>query len=400
MALTDTAIRNTQPRVKPFKISDSHGLYLLVNPRGSRLWRFKYRYNGREKLLSLGSYPLVGLKHAREKRDEARLLLTDGYDPSAEKQKRRRQEFLEQGISFSEIAREYVEKLRREGRAAQTLRKLDWLITLAEPHLGTFDVKEIEAQDVLVVLRSVEAESKFETATRLRSTIGAIIRYAIATGRATQDPTLALKGAIVRPRKQHRSAILNKRGLGGLLNSIDTYSGEPKTGIALQLLALLAPRPGELRLAKWEEFELEDRVWRVPEERTKMRRPHRAPLSRQALACLKELDLYRGKSNLLFPSGRNWRKAISENTLNQALRRMGYNRDEMTAHGFRASFSTLANEAGQWQSDAIERALGHVEGNDVRRAYARGEHWEERVELSQWWADELDSYRELARDDV
>lgn len=195
MPLTDTAIRNLTSREKPFKVSDSAGLYLLVNPGGSRLWRFKYRYNGREKLLALGSYPLVGLKHAREKRDEARLLLVDGYDPSAERQKRRRQEFLEQGIWFEEIAKEYVEKLRREGRAAQTLRKLEWLITLAEPQLGALDVKEIEAQDVLAALRAVEADGKFETATRLRSTIGAINRYAIATGRATQDPTLALKGA-------------------------------------------------------------------------------------------------------------------------------------------------------------------------------------------------------------
>ncbi len=182
MTLTDTAIRNLQPRTKPFKVSDSQGLYLLVNPGGSRLWRFKYRYNSREKLLSLGNYPLVGLKHAREKRDEARLLLVDGYDPSAERQKRRRQEFLKQGISFADIAQEYVEKLRREGRAAQTLRKLGWLVTLAKPKLGPLDVKDIEAQDVLAALRIVEGEGKFETATRLRSTIGAIIRYAIATG--------------------------------------------------------------------------------------------------------------------------------------------------------------------------------------------------------------------------
>ncbi|MBF9059850.1 integrase arm-type DNA-binding domain-containing protein [Rhodobacterales bacterium HKCCSP123] len=198
MPLTDTAIRNLSSREKPFKVSDSHGLYLLVNPGGSRLWRFKYRFNGREKLLALGSYPLVGLKHAREKRDQARLLLVDGYDPSVERQKRRRQEFLEQGISFSDLAKEYLDKLRREGRAEQTLRKLEWLVTLAEPQLGRLEVKEIEAQDVLAALRAVEVEGKFETAARLRSTIGSIIRYAIATGRATQDPTLALKGALIR----------------------------------------------------------------------------------------------------------------------------------------------------------------------------------------------------------
>ncbi|KRS11514.1 integrase [Roseovarius atlanticus] len=397
MPLTDTAIRNLDPREKPFKISDSQGLFLLVNPNGSRLWRFKYRFNGREKLLALGKYPLVGLKLAREKRDEAKLLLIDGYDPSAERRKRRREEFLNEGISFSDLAAEYVEKLQREGRAGQTMRKLAWMISLAEPRLGDLEVKQIEAQDVLACLRVVESEGKFETATRLRSTIGSILRYGIATGRLTADPTAALKGALARPQKRHRSALVDKEAFGELLAKIDDYTGEPKTAIALQLLALVAPRPGELRLAAWDEFDLEERVWRVPADRTKMRRPHRVPLPRQAVERLRELERFRTKSGLLFPSTRNWRKAISENTLNLALRRLGYDREQMTAHGFRASFSTIANESGKWNPDAIERALGHVEGNDVRRAYARGEHWDERVEMAQWWADQLDQFRERAQ---
>ena len=396
MPLSDVAIRNLKSRDKPFKAADSHGLYLLINPTGSRLWRFKYRFNGKEKLLALGSYPLVGLKLAREKRDDARLLLVEGYDPSAERKRRKRQEFLEQGISFSELAAEYVDKLRREGRAAQTLKKLEWIVSLAEARLGDMEVKDIETQDILACLRMVEAEGKFETAGRLRSTIGAILRYAIATGRATTDPTQALKGALISPKKKHRSALTDKREIGALMLAIDSYSGEPKTAIGLQLLAILAPRPGELRLSRWDEFDFEEATWRIPAERMKMRLPHRVPLPQQAMGWLEELMRYRQTSDLLFPSTRDWKKAISENTFNQAIRRMGYDKDKVTAHGFRATFSTLANESGKWNPDAIERALAHVEGNDVRRAYARGEHWDERVEMAQWWADDLDQYRELA----
>jgi len=392
--LSDVAIRNLKSREKPFKATDSHGLYLLINPTGSRLWRFKYRFNGKEKLLALGSYPLVGLKLAREKRDDARLLLVEGYDPSIERKRRKRQEFLEQGISFSDLAAEYLDKLRREGRAAQTLKKLGWIISLTEARLGDMEVKDIETQDILACLRVIEAEGKFETAGRLRSTIGAILRYAIATGRATTDPTQALKGALISPRKKHRSALTDKRELGALMLAIDAYSGEPKTAIGLQLLAILAPRPGELRLSSWDEFDFEEATWRIPAERMKMRLPHRVPLPRQAVGWLEDLARYRQKSDLLFPSTRDWKKAISENTFNQAIRRMGYDKDMVTAHGFRATFSTLANESGKWNPDAIERALAHVEGNDVRRAYARGEHWDERVEMAQWWANELDLYRE------
>lgn len=397
MPLSDVAIRNLNSRDKPFKVADSHGLYLLVNPTGSRLWRFKYRFNGKEKLLALGSYPLVSLKLARDKRDAARLLLVEGYDPSTERKRRKRQEFLDKGISFSDLATEYLDKLKHEGRAAQTLKKLEWIVSLAEARLGEMEVKDIETQDILACLRVVEAEGKFETAGRLRSTIGAILRYAIATGRATTDPTQALKGALISPRKKHRSALTDKGEIGALMLAIDHYSGEPKTAIGLQLLSLLAQRPGELRFACWDEFNLEEATWRIPADRMKMRRPHRVPLPRQAVEWLRELQRFRQKNDLLFPSTRNWKKPVSENTFNQALRRMGFDKDKVTAHGFRASFSTLANESGKWNPDAIERALAHVDGNDVRRAYARGEHWEERVEMAQWWADELDLYREQAK---
>ncbi|MEC7965082.1 MAG: site-specific integrase, partial [Pseudomonadota bacterium] len=218
----------------------------------------------------------------------------------------------------------------------------------------------------------------------------AVFRYAIALGLADNDPTYGLKDALIRPQVQHRAAITDPAQVGALLRAIEGFSGQTSTRLALQLLSLTALRPGELRMAEWEEIDEAKAIWTVPAHRAKMRRPHAAPLSRQALQCLKQLRDLTGWGTLLFPSVRSSKRCMSDNTLNAALRRMGYGKDEMTAHGFRAMFSTLANESGRWHPDAIERALAHVEKNEIRRAYARGEHWDERVELAQWWADHLD----------
>ncbi len=393
MPLTDTSIRNARSRERPYKISDGGGLHLLVDPGGSRLWRLKYRFGGREKLLSFGPYPLVGLKAARAKRDAAKLLLLDDLDPGEELKLARIRAERERAVTFSAVAKEYLHKLEKEGRAASTMKKLTWLINLAETGLGDRPIKQIEAPDLLKVLRDIETNGTYETTRRLRSTIGSVFRYAIATGRALQDPTDALKGALIQPKVRSRSAIIDHAELGELLRRIDRFSGQPTTKHALQLLALLAPRPGELRLARWTEFDLEEAVWRVPAERMKMRRPHRAPLAPQTIERLRELEALTGTSELLFPSARSWKKPMSENTMNAALRRMGYSSDKMTAHGFRATFSTISNESGLWHADAVERALAHVEANEVRRAYVRGEHWEERVKMAEWWADELDAIR-------
>lgn len=397
MPLTDTALRNAKPSDKPYKIADSAGLYVLVNPGGSKLWRFKYRFNNREKLLALGSYPLLSLKLAREKRDEARLLLLEGRDPSAERQARKQSLAPEVSNTFETIASEYLIKLERSGRSPATMKKTHWLLDAVDSKFGRKAIDSITAMDVLQAVQKFEDQGKYETATRLRSTIGTVIRFAIATGRATNDPTVALKGALIRPTVKPRAAILEPKGLGQLLRDIDAINSEPGTKAALQLLALLAPRPGELRLAHWEEFDFDEAVWRVPADRTKMRRAHRVPLPRQAVAILSEYKRLKGNNSHLFPSVQDWKKPISDNTLNAALKRIGYGTGVATAHGFRASFSTIANESGRWHPDAIERALGHVEGNDVRRAYARGEHWEERVRLAQWWADQLDDFRKLSK---
>lgn len=315
----------------------------------------------------------------------------DGADPTLEK-KRRKQEQTD-AATLRAIADEYVTKLKREGRADATIAKTEWLLAFADADLGSMPIRSVDAPAVLKVLRAVEIRGRYESARRLRSTIGSIFRYAIATARADPDPTYALRGALIQVKATPRAAITDPKALGALLRAIDAFDGQPVTRIALQLMAFLFPRPGELRVAEWVEFDFARAIWTIPAARTKMRRPHRVPLANQVLALLSALQLVTGGRTLLFPGVRSSSRPISDNTLNAALRRLGYAKDEATAHGFRASASTLLNESGRWHPDAIERQLGHIEGNEVRAAYARGEHWDERVSMMQWWADNLDGLR-------
>lgn len=393
MTLSDATIRAAKPAERPYKLSDSGGLFLWVAPTGSRLWRMKYRVDGREKLLSIGAYPAITLAKAREKREQAKALLADGIDPSRHKQEMKREAEIAASNTFRIIGDELVEKLRREGRKEITLAKKVWLLSFAYGDFGNRAITDISAADVLETLRRVESRGNHHSATRLRSTIGSVFRYAIATARAENDPTFALRGALTTPKVTHRAAITDEKALGGLLRAIEDYQGQPTTKAALQLMALLFSRPGELRGAEWSEFDLEKAVWTIPASRMKMRRTHKMPLSTQALVILRELHRLTGKGRLVFPSTRTVLRPISENTLNAALRRLGYTKDQATSHGFRATASTLLNECGLWNPDAIERQLAHVEANDVRRAYARGEHWDERVRMMQWWANHLDQLR-------
>ncbi|HML44655.1 MAG TPA: integrase arm-type DNA-binding domain-containing protein [Hyphomicrobium zavarzinii] len=393
MPLTDAAIRNAKPTDQPYKLADERGLFLLVNPTGSRLWRFKYRVAGKEKMLAIGAYPDVSLALARKRRDEAREALAAGRDPSEEKKAAKAEERAITDRAFSTVAAELVEKLKAEGLDPETIQRIEWMLKLVEPDLGTKRVDQITAPAVLAALKKIEARGKRSTALRTRSTVSRVFRFAMATARATTDPTIALAGALTAPVVKHRPAIVDPKQLGGLMRAVWSYEGQPETGACLKLLAYLVPRPGELRQARWDEFDLDKAVWVIPAARTKMRREHRVPLPRQAVEVLRaHADVVR-TSALVFPSTRSADRPISENTTNAALRRLGYAQDEATSHGFRASFSTIANEAGVWNPDAIERHLAHVEENKIRRAYARGEHWEERVRMAQWWADYLDRLR-------
>lgn len=393
MPLTDATVRNSKPKERPYKLADGHGLHLLVKPNGSRLWRLKYRIAGKEKLLSIGPYPAVSIKAAREARENAKEILAARGDPSRAKKEAKRIEQESTRHTFRAIAAELVKKKRAENKADATLVKLEWLLGMANEVIGDRPIREISATEILAVLRKYEARGIHETANRLRSKIGAVFRYAISSARADNDPTGALKGALTSPTVTHRPAITRKEPLGALLRAIDGFDGQPATCAALNLVVVLAPRPGELRLAHWGEFDLDAAIWTIPAERTKMRREHRVPLPTQAVAILRQLHGLTGGGELVFPSIRSTSRPISENTLNAALRRIGYASDEVTSHGFRATFSTIANESGKWSADAIERALAHVDSDSVRRAYHRAEYWEERVAMAQWYADLLDELR-------
>ncbi len=402
MSLTDLQIRQTKPGNKPIKLSDGEGLQLVVSPAGGRSWKLAYRFNGKQRELTIGRYPEFGLAEARAERDRAKRQLATGRDPAMQKKLSKLAKAESNAATFSILAAELLDKKRREGKAATTLSKLEWLFSLAVGDLGERPVAEISAPEVLATLKKIERRGKLETAKRLRSVIGEVFRYAIATARASNDPTFALRGALTAPAVKHRAAITDIAGLGGLLRAIDDFQGQPTTIAALRLAAYLFPRPGELRQANWAEFDVAAAIWTIPASRAKMRRPHRIPLSSQAIAILQELRTITGHGVLVFPgygmSGGKGRKIaprpISENTLNSALRRMGYGPDQMTAHGFRAAASTLLNESGRFSADAIERALAHQDSDAVRRAYARGEFWDERVVMYQWWADRLDAWRE------
>ncbi len=393
MPLTDRAIRNLQPKAKAYKIADRDGLHLMVTPAGSRLWRMNYRFDGSQKTLSYGSYPSLTLAEAREKNRSAKKLLADGVDPAVKaKLEKLKREFASVN-TFGAIADEWLDKIQREGRAETTMQKNRWLIELVRPSLGNRPVSEISPMEVLLTLQKVEARGRLETARRLRSTIGTVFRYAIATARADADPTIVLRGAIATPKPKPRAAITDPKKLGPLLRAIDGFDGHVPTRAALRLLPLLFPRPGELRQAEWEEFDFDACVWSVPADRMKMRRPHRVPLAKQAIEILAELRKATGDLKLAFPQIRALSRPLSDGTLNAALRRLGYGSDEVTPHGFRATAASLLNESGKWNPDAIDRQLAHVDDNEVRRAYVRSQYWDERVEMMQWWADHLDGLK-------
>ena len=288
--------------------------------------------------------------------------------------------------------------MQREGRAEATLTKTRWLLEFAFKAIGDRPVAKISAHELLNLLRKIESRGTYETARRLRSTCGMVFRYAIATDRAERDPSVDLRGALTTPKVKHRSTILEPKAIGGLMRAIDGYDGKPIIKAALRLASVLFVRPGELRHAEWNEFDLENAVWIIPAEKTKMRRPHRVPLATQVPAIIKGLKEQADQSNWVFPSISDWKRPISENTLNAALRRLGYGSDQMCAHGFRAMASTRLNEMGRWNPEVIERQLGHEEQNAVRRAYTHGvEYWPERVVMMQAWADYLDELRQTAQ---
>jgi integrase len=394
MAFTDVALRALKPKEKPYKRADERGLYIEVMPNGSKLWRVKYRLHGVEKRQSLGRYPDVSLAEARKLRDEAKALVAAGKDPAIERRQAKLVAALAAETTFVSVAREFIgKKMAGEGRAQTTIDKALWYLDQLKP-LHPIPVGQIRPADVLAALKRIEAKGKFETAKRCRAFVSRVFRYAVATLRAENDPAAVLEGALRSTKPTPRAALKKPEEVAHLLRAIEHYPGHIITRLAMQILPHVMARPGELRKATWDEFNLEKAEWRIPAERMKMRVPHMVPLSRQVIAYLRELAPLTGPEGYVFPAFHTWKRPMSENTMNQALRRMGYSKDEMTAHGWRATASSLLNESGNWNPDAIERSLAHSDRNAVRGVYNRASYWNERVEMHQSWSDYLDQLRE------
>ncbi len=396
MALTDSAIKAAKPKASQYKLHDEKGLFLIVRPTGGKLWRLKYRFAGKEQQLTIGTYPEIALKEARERRDAARKVIAEGKDPSTEKKRDKIAAAISAGNTFKVVAEEFIAKRQREGMAEATIAKCRWHLDRLDKLQGR-PIAEIEAFELLAVLKKMEARGNLEAARQVRSFASRVFRYGVATTRCKRDVAADLIGALTTPTVKHHAAIVDPVEVGALLRAIEGFHGQPSTHYALRLAPHVFVRPGELRHAEWSEFDLDAAIWVIPAARTKMRKVHQVPLSRQAVTILSEMHKVSGMGKLAFPGLRGAIRPLSENTFNAALRRLGYASDEMTAHGFRAMASTLLNQSGRWRPDVVERALAHGERDKIRAAYNRAEYWDERVTMAQWWSNHLDTLRDGAQ---
>lgn len=390
MKLSDVAVRAAKARDgKLTKIGDGNGLQLWVHPSGKKSWHLARRIDGVQRTETLGHYPAMSLREARAAAQERSAAANAGNSRNSAK-------------TFKQIKGEWLELLERQGKAGETLARAQRMAKYAAP-LDKRPAADIRAHDILPLLRPFEAKGELETVRRLRAALSQIFRFAAASGYVETDPAALLKGAVAAPQVTHRAALTDRAGFSRLLRAIDAYEGRGCVREALLFLAYTAARPGEVRLATWAEFDLDAGAWTVPAARAKMRREHRAPLSRQSVHLLHALkdthfqdngrgDEGRESALYLFPAFRPGRP-LSENAFNTALRSMGFASGEVSAHGFRATFSTMANESGLWRPDWIERALAHVEKDDSRRPYNRADYFDERARLMQWWADQIDEMR-------
>lgn len=381
--LTDAHVRNAKPKEKPYKLTDGNGLFLLVKPNGTKSWRYRYRIGGTENLFAIGAYPQFALRQARESRDHARGLVKRGIHPAQQRKADRLVGAIAAGNTFEAVAREWI----AEHRARWTPYYLNQVETMlggdVYPHVGKLPIKEVQASQLLAILKRVAARGAPTVAILLRQWCSAVFRYAVATLRAETDPSAALKGAISRPKVQHKNA-LTVRELRGFVKRLNEAKGSREVRIALHLLLLTFVRPGELRTACWDEFDLDIAEWRIPAERMKMREPHIVPLSSQAVDWLRELRASSAGASLLFPNVRDAKRPMSPTTLNRFLERIGY-AGKFSAHGFRATASTLLHERG-YSADVIERQLAHRERNQVRASYNHATYLPERRRMMQEWA--------------
>jgi integrase len=388
MKLTATECKNVKPKDKAYKLTDGGGMFLLIQPNGARYWRMKYRYAGKEKLLALGVFPEVTLSEARQKRDAARRLLDAGDDPGTAKREKKRQTIEKSEQTFERIAREWHKKGSANWSAAYATKIIDSLEQNVFPSIGKRPVAEISAKEMLDVLHKIEARGALETASRVKQRCSAVFNYAITKLLATSNPVLPLSGSFQAPKNKNH-ARLKIEEMPEFMQRLAAYDGRKQTALAIRFLAYTFVRTGELRLARWSEFDLDAAQWRIPAERMKMKEQHLVPLSKQVVALLQELKVFNGDGELVFPGDRVASKPMSENTILFALYRMGY-RSKMTGHGFRGIASTALNEMG-YRPDVIERQLAHTERDGVRAAYNHAQYLPERVAMMQHWADYLDA---------
>jgi len=421
MALSDAAIRSAKPREKPFKLYDGAGLYVLVSPNGSKLWRMKYRLRvadstapeidqsaeeaprrrGRpakagtvkEGLLSFGAYPALGLAAARVERDKVLEQLAIRKDPAREKRREDARKLVSDAATFDAVAAEFIAKREREGLALATLKTYRLFQAKLRPEIGRYPIAEIEPRDLLAALREIEKTGRLETASRCREFAGRVFRYAIATARAERDIAADLRGALTVPVVKGLAAVTDPKRVGEILRAIDAYQGQPSTMMAMKLAPLVFQRPGEVTGMRWDELDLDAAVWRVPAGRKKERRDHMVPLPTQAVEILRTAAEISPGGPFVFPGLISKNRPITTTTLAHGLRRIGVPNDEHVTHGWRKTASTLLNESGKWSADAIERALAHQDAS-VRGIYNIGAYWDERVRMAQWWADYLEALRD------
>ena len=394
MQLTDTAIRNAKPGAKPAKLSDERGLYLKVTPAGGKLWRFRYSFDGKEKLLALGKYPDVSLASARQRRDQARKLLAERIDPSEQRKAAKATRAGLAANTFEVIGREWFGKTAPALADNTKGKLLRFLETDVFPWIGARPIASLAAADLIKVIERIEQRGAMDIARRVHNYMGRIFRYAVGRGLVSRDPSrdIELKDILPPEDVQHHASVTDPKAVGGLLRAIDGFTGAYATRCALRLAALAFVRPGELRHAEWTEFDFDAAEWRIPAGKMKMKEQHLVPLSAQAVAILREIQPLTGGGRYVFPSERTGSRPMSENTVNAALRRMGYAKEEMTGHGFRSMASTLLHELGLPHA-VIERQLAHGERNKVSAAYNFAEHLPERRKMMQQWADYLDKLK-------
>ncbi|SUP80717.1 tyrosine-type recombinase/integrase [Yersinia wautersii] len=404
MALTDTKVRSAKPEAKEYSLVDGDGMFLLIHPNGSKYWRFRFRFGGKQHLMAFGVYPETSLADARQKREEARRLVAAGVDPREHK-RAVKEEQAKEVITFESVARDWHASNQKwsESHSGRVLKSLEDNLFDA---IGKRNIAELKTRDLLIPIKAVETSGRLEVAARLQQRTTAIMRFAVQSGLIDYNPAQEIAGAVATAKRQHRAALELNR-IPELLHRIDTYTGRPLTRLAVELTLLVFIRSSELRFARWSEVDFENAMWTIPGEReplegvkhshrgSKMRTPHLVPLSHQALAILEKIKSLSGNRDLIFVGDHDSRKPMSENTVNKALRVMGYDtKVEVCGHGFRTMACSSLIESGLWSKDAVERQMSHQERNSVRAAYIhKAEHLGERRLMVQWWADYLDVNR-------